>query len=172
LLNRSTPKGLCKYHSSKSTHRAPSYSYEEFEHRQQTISFLGTRRIPYNLARGRVEHPYIGRATEVKQALRLSSSSTTIADTATMRPPQESPPESPKSLRSTNSAGKQVCFDKVEIIEFPYQLGDNPAVKSGAPVTIGWESHTRAKFEIDYFEVFEKGERTDLSLSPTQRTKL
>ena len=69
---------------------------------------------------------------------------------------------------------KCLCFENVEIIEFPFALGDNPSVKDGAPLTIGWIPFSRTTYDIDYYEVFrdDRRGRKDLCLSMNQRTNM
>ena len=43
-------------------------------------------------------------------------------------------------------------FGTIEIIEFPWALGDNPSVSSGAPLTIEWMSQCRTQVDIERFE--------------------
>jgi hypothetical protein len=76
--------------------------------------------------------------------------------------------------RTPTASKKRVWFDTVEVAEYPYALGDNPAVKEGPPLTIGWKRQHRKKYEIDYYEVYkeEPRKRSELRLSANQRTKL
>ena len=45
-----------------------------------------------------------------------------------------------------------VTFGLVEFREYPYELGDNPSVSSGVPVSISWEFQIEYGFEIDTYE--------------------
>jgi hypothetical protein len=69
---------------------------------------------------------------------------------------------------------KSVWFDVIEIIEFPIELGDNPSVKEGAPITLGWKSNESNSYEIDYYESTrdECRERDKLTLSAKRRTEM
>mmetsp|Transcript_6998 Transcript_6998/g.9380 ORF Transcript_6998/g.9380 Transcript_6998/m.9380 type:complete len:214 (+) Transcript_6998:22-663(+) len=45
-----------------------------------------------------------------------------------------------------------VSFSAVEIREFEIQIGDNPSVSSGPPLTIAWDHFNEAKVDIDTYE--------------------
>ena len=47
---------------------------------------------------------------------------------------------------------KKVRFGELVITEFPIILGDNPAVTSGAPVTIDWTSQGEVSYKINVYE--------------------
>lgn len=47
---------------------------------------------------------------------------------------------------------KSVRFDTLEIIEFPYVLGDNISCASGPPVSIGWKPHSQIRIDLDEYE--------------------
>jgi hypothetical protein len=60
----------------------------------------------------------------------------------------------------TNSGKKQVCFgDTIVIYEFPIIIGDNPAVSSGCPVTIGWKPMSKDARNLEFFEYIRSEER-------------
>ena len=54
--------------------------------------------------------------------------------------------------RPVQSRKKNVRFDRIVITEFPVILGDNPAVTSGAPVTIDWKPQGEKNYSIDAYE--------------------
>lgn len=54
---------------------------------------------------------------------------------------------------------KQVAFSDIEIREYPYVLGDNPACSSGAPLTIGWKVQDSYTRNVDVYEFARKNER-------------
>jgi hypothetical protein len=56
------------------------------------------------------------------------------------------------SKTSSNGRQKKVQFDRIVITEFPIILGDNPAVTSGAPVTIDWNPQGEREFSVDSYE--------------------
>eukprot|EP00429_Kryptoperidinium_foliaceum_P047022 CAMPEP_0176100856 /NCGR_PEP_ID=MMETSP0120_2-20121206/50586_1 /TAXON_ID=160619 /ORGANISM="Kryptoperidinium foliaceum, Strain CCMP 1326" /LENGTH=228 /DNA_ID=CAMNT_0017434905 /DNA_START=88 /DNA_END=774 /DNA_ORIENTATION=- len=58
--------------------------------------------------------------------------------------------ESKKDTRP--GASKKVFFDEIHVQEYPIILGDNPAVSSGAPITIGWDSFNSQTVDLDFFE--------------------
>jgi hypothetical protein len=47
---------------------------------------------------------------------------------------------------------KKVSFNEIEILEFPYILGDNPSVSSGAPIALGHELVKQRTLEVDNYE--------------------
>ena len=69
---------------------------------------------------------------------------------------------------------KKVWFAKVELIEFPMMLGDNPTPDDGFPITIGWEPQRTDFLEIDYFEMLYQRHRhgMDLFLPASTRAEL
>ncbi|KAG7367145.1 hypothetical protein IV203_029815 [Nitzschia inconspicua] len=54
---------------------------------------------------------------------------------------------------------KQVVFSSVEIREYPYVLGDNPACSSGAPLSIDWKPQDMYTRDIEMFEYTRKDSR-------------
>ena len=50
-----------------------------------------------------------------------------------------------------------VAFGAVEIREFPIILGDNPAITSGAPISIDWEPQHHQIMNIDIYEYCRTG---------------
>jgi hypothetical protein len=53
---------------------------------------------------------------------------------------------------------KKVTFNEIEILEFQYILGDNPAVSSGAPIAIGNNLVAETTLDVDYYEL-KRGKR-------------
>jgi len=53
-----------------------------------------------------------------------------------------------------NRRGASVTFGAIEIRQYPRELGDNPAVKSGPPLTVGWrfDPSTVLKMDIEAYE--------------------
>ena len=51
-----------------------------------------------------------------------------------------------------------VRFDSLDIIEFPMELGDNPAVSCGAPVCLGNKVQSRQRVDLYQYEAW-KGTR-------------
>jgi len=54
---------------------------------------------------------------------------------------------------------QKVSFGLIEIYEHGYELGDNPSVSDGAPVTIGWEPQNQEVFDVSYFEACYPSEK-------------
>ena len=67
----------------------------------------------------------------------------------------------------------RVAFAKnITIIEFPMVMGDNPSVKSGAPVQLGWVPQATTTRNLDMYEHFREESRRckrDLKLEGQQR---
>jgi hypothetical protein len=76
-------------------------------------------------------------------------------------------------MPSSKNARKNVRWGDMIIFEFPNQLGDNPAVSGGAPLTIGWNHDTVNSVTIEYNEFIRlkkpRRRRKDLMLSSAQR---
>lgn len=58
-----------------------------------------------------------------------------------------------------SSTLKGVRFGNIVITEFPIILGDNPAVTSGAPVTIDWTPQAENSYSVNAFEQFKPARR-------------
>jgi len=70
------------------------------------------------------------------------------------------------------SGNKRVFFDEILIKEYPVILGDNPAVSSGAPVSIGWKSSNESVVDLDFYEycrIPERRPRKKMILSVRRR---
>lgn len=52
----------------------------------------------------------------------------------------------------SNSLERRVSFQEIEILEFHYILGDNPAVSQGAPIALGNDLVRRNSTELDIYE--------------------
>lgn len=68
-----------------------------------------------------------------------------------------------------------VRFDKVLIRDYPIEIGDNPAVSSGAPLTIGWKHFAEDEMEVDAYESIrdeDRREYTELIIPPPARKTL
>jgi hypothetical protein len=51
--------------------------------------------------------------------------------------------------KANKMAEKRVGFRDIEILEFPYILGDNPAVSAGAPIALGHDLEGKITMELD-----------------------
>ena len=68
-----------------------------------------------------------------------------------------------------------VRFDKVLIRDYPIEMGDNPAVSSGAPLTIGWKHFAEDEMEVDAYESIRDEDRrgyTELIIPPPERKEM
>mmetsp|Transcript_4929 Transcript_4929/g.9166 ORF Transcript_4929/g.9166 Transcript_4929/m.9166 type:complete len:252 (+) Transcript_4929:465-1220(+) len=52
----------------------------------------------------------------------------------------------------SSNPGHKVSFSHVELREYCRQVGDNPSVSSGCPLSIGWKFNKRGKVDIDSYE--------------------
>lgn len=66
--------------------------------------------------------------------------------------------------RSDSCSNKRVGFNTVEIREYRYILGCNPAVKLGLPLTIAWKSMYSTIQTVDDYEGSRPPRRSDLLL--------
>jgi hypothetical protein len=68
-------------------------------------------------------------------------------------------------LRTPASSGREttpigvVFADEITIYEFPIQIGDNPAVSTGCPITIGWKLVRKDTRSMEAHEYAKKSER-------------
>jgi hypothetical protein len=70
---------------------------------------------------------------------------------------------------------KTVTFDKIVVIEFPMELGDNPACSIGVPVQIGWHAQDATTHNLEVFDVLREQKRRtrkELKLSSQRRTQI
>jgi hypothetical protein len=81
----------------------------------------------------------------------------------------------PRSMRrsSPNSKGQSVSFHTVIIREYERCVGDNPAVNSGPPISLGWDYLPDREVPVDHYEseIRPSGPRTrkDFFLTPQKR---
>jgi hypothetical protein len=84
----------------------------------------------------------------------------------------------PSCLKPHGSASSKkerpvVCFGEMVVYSFAYELGDNPNVREGAPLTIGWKHIKKNACAIDHFEYVRKSRprrcRKELVLNCAQR---
>lgn len=84
-----------------------------------------------------------------QQILTNMSSSNVTMNTNTCKPKRSSLRKSgsPKSIDR-----RSVGFGRLDIIEFPQILGDNPACHTGAPLTLDWKPMERSTMPVDFYE--------------------
>ena len=76
---------------------------------------------------------------------------------------------------SPKSKTRVVFANNITIIEFPMEIGDNPSVKSGAPVQIGWVPQATTTRNLDMYEHFREESRRcnrNLKLEGQQRLNI
>jgi hypothetical protein len=54
---------------------------------------------------------------------------------------------------------RTVSFGDIQVMEFPMELGDNPSVTRGCPLTIGWEMLRRTVYDVESYERLRPPER-------------
>jgi len=59
---------------------------------------------------------------------------------------------SSQSVTSISSTTSNVSFDRVSIREFPRCVGDNPSVKAGPPMSMGWDHQHQEEHCLDEYE--------------------
>ncbi len=77
--------------------------------------------------------------------------------------------------RRSNSDGSKVSFSKVFVREYCRQVGDNPSVSAGCPLTIGWMFNSHGEIDIDSYEAERATDRAPAGcerLSPKQREEI
>ena len=76
----------------------------------------------------------------------------------------------------TGSVGeRRVSFNEIEILEFHYILGDNPAVSQGAPVALGNDLVRQKTKVLDEYELSRCGKRKNrkkLTLPVQERAQI
>mmetsp|Transcript_17565 Transcript_17565/g.24764 ORF Transcript_17565/g.24764 Transcript_17565/m.24764 type:complete len:290 (+) Transcript_17565:145-1014(+) len=76
------------------------------------------------------------------------------------------------SISNTSNCSKSeisVSFESVEFREYPIILGDNPAVSTGAPLTIDWDYQQVDKVQIDEYESKRPARRSYVQMAIPKR---
>mmetsp|Transcript_1397 Transcript_1397/g.2426 ORF Transcript_1397/g.2426 Transcript_1397/m.2426 type:complete len:182 (-) Transcript_1397:216-761(-) len=78
---------------------------------------------------------------------------------------------------TSKDGDRQVAFaDDITIYEFPIVIGDNPAVSSGCPITIGWKCQKKDVRNLEFYEYLRRTERRkdrqNLKMPMDQRSQL
>jgi hypothetical protein len=60
---------------------------------------------------------------------------------------------------TTTSTTKSVQFDTLEIVEFPFIIGDSPAVSSGCPLALDTRPIHRSTFDVNHYEQHRRDRR-------------
>lgn len=80
---------------------------------------------------------------------------------------------SPRSEPECDSASpRSVSFSNIESREYGIEIGDNPSVRSGVPITLSWEYDEQASEDIDSYELSKECESTVNPLSSEWRELL
>lgn len=82
---------------------------------------------------------------------------------------------SSNNLAGSNSMKRNVSFHKIEIREYERTLGDNPCVRSGPPIQLGWQHDgTKVVDFLEYEEHREVNRRSmpQMVLSNARRTEI
>ena len=79
----------------------------------------------------------------------------------------------PSGLQSKQ---RSVSFGNIQVLEFPMELGDNPAVTRGCPLTIGWEMLQRTSYDVESYEQLRSTHRrrssNELRIPTEKRTQI
>jgi hypothetical protein len=89
-------------------------------------------------------------------------------------PTTTTPPSTPNVSSGIPAAGgHRVTFSKIEIIELPYSLGDNPCCM-GPPIAPSWIAQKRTTLDLEFFERYrpERRSKNALLLSRQARKSL
>lgn len=76
---------------------------------------------------------------------------------------------------TSSSSTTKVAFVGIEIFEHAYELGDNPSVSCGAPLTISWDQQSCLRLSVDEYEYHRPPRRKakqGLRLSVSDRAKV
>jgi len=77
---------------------------------------------------------------------------------------------------SNDSVNGKVRFDRISVHEHSYELGDNPSVSEGTPLTIAWERQHTSTYDVAYYEIYRPSSKrksvNHLRLSTAERAKL
>mmetsp|Transcript_16271 Transcript_16271/g.30196 ORF Transcript_16271/g.30196 Transcript_16271/m.30196 type:complete len:349 (+) Transcript_16271:77-1123(+) len=78
-----------------------------------------------------------------------------------------------KPMMQIQPVRRRVGFSKVNIIEFPYAIGDTPC-SSGVPIGASYVAQHQTSFQLDFFERYRPERRTksDLHISAEDRRAL
>jgi hypothetical protein len=64
-----------------------------------------------------------------------------------------------QDLKEVAEVSRTVSFGDIQVMEFPIELGDNPSVTRGCPLTIGWEMLKRTVYDVESYERLRLTER-------------
>ena len=73
--------------------------------------------------------------------------------------------------RCRNSLDNKLSFGKLDIIELPYTLGDNPGCSSGVPLAVGDELLEKITFDVEYFEQFRPRRKSSKELQMSKQRR-
>lgn len=69
-----------------------------------------------------------------------------------------------------------VSFGDIHVMKFPMELGDNPSVTRGCPLTLGWEMLERTSYDVESYERLRTSERRrssqELRIPTEKRTQI
>ena len=71
---------------------------------------------------------------------------------------------------------RSVLFGDVRVLEFTFEVGDNPAVTDGCPMALGWDLQKSTEYDVDCYEHLRpSGSRRTgktLRIPANERTKI
>ena len=83
------------------------------------------------------------------------------------------PPVTQVGKRPLSMIPRSVRFSTVQVQEYPYIMGDSPAVSHGPPLSIGWTPTAKYIFKLDSFEANKDcdGRRSKMQFTLDARTR-
>jgi hypothetical protein len=103
----------------------------------------------------------------IDASISTSSSSSSLPSRPVRICIEEPPDDDDESTSTTDgcsSSHQHIGFSTVEIREYPIQIGDNPSVTRGVPITIGWDHCSSYTLNLDDFELVRPARRLKLQL--------
>lgn len=71
-----------------------------------------------------------------------------------------------------SSSKKAVSFGLIQVREYNRVVGDNPTVRVGPPMSLGWEFVEKQAVPLDDYESFERSRASDFRMGSFARTRL
>jgi hypothetical protein len=106
----------------------------------------------------------------------VDSPSTMRKSCIKQQPDESSTSSSSNKSSSWHTRRRRVCFGRIEIKEHSYEMGDNPSVSDGAPLTIAWKSQKEVVFDVEYYEAYhpsqERKRKDAFKLSVSRRAEM
>jgi hypothetical protein len=79
----------------------------------------------------------------------------------------------PSSITAANSSSKRVVsFGLIQVREYDCVVGDNPTVRAGPPMSIGWEFVQKRDVPLDDYEKVKRPRTSDFRMASFTRKRL